>query len=176
MATCGESHTLLLDSDGNIWFSGSLLSVGLETTEIDRKKEFTLLSSMNNKYPKEKMIYIATGQNHNLALSGSGKAFGFGRNDYCKSGGKIEDNIAFFELIKSNDAIMSLVACGRKHSFICNMEGFPYSWGNITLGRLGINPTSFDQKEKETYCIECPKEIFALKRLFQGNNIFIRNI
>ena len=72
------------------------------------------------------------------------------------------------EQIRSNDATLTLVACGRKHSLVCNMEGFPYSWGNITLGRLGINPNSFDQKEKENYCIECPKEIYSLKKLFKG--------
>ena len=171
MATCGDKHTLLLDTDGNIWFSGHYLAVGLDAVDIDKNPEFLVLSSLSSKVPSETMLYIASGQNHNLCLSGAGKAYAFGMNDYGKCGISLDEEVVFFKEVRMNDINMSLVSCGRKHSVVCDLNGKPYSWGNFTLGRLGIDPNVFDQKEKELLSIDVPKKIMTFNELFDGINI-----
>ncbi len=170
MATCGDQHTLLLDAEGNIWFAGQMLAIGLGSADCDKLPTFATLSALSKEVPAEAMLYIATGQNHNLSLSGTGKVYAFGKNDYCKSGGKAELETVFFQQIKTNEVSMSLVSCGKKHSVACDIRGYPYAWGNFTLGRLGIHPKNFDQREKESLCIDRPKEIFKLKTAFMGKS------
>ncbi len=169
MATCGDNHTLLLDVKGRIWFSGQRVGVGLDAADQDKVKEFTMLSSLSGNVPSEPMLYIATGQNHNLSLSSTGKVYAFGKNDYCKCGGRPEDAIVFFTEIKANDTNMSLIACGKRHSIVCDVKGLPYSWGNLTQGRLGLNPTNFSQKERHTMRTERPKEIRRFSDIFKRN-------
>lgn len=173
MITCGERHTLLLDRDGNIWFAGQLIASGLEAPDNDKRSEFAMLSSLSKKVPNEAMLYIASGQNHNLSLSGTNKVYAFGRNDYCKCGARLEEESVFFEEVTMSDISISLVSCGRRHSVACDIKGMPYSWGNLTYGRLGINPTTFEQREKEVLCIDAPKEIMTFKALFAGRFRFI---
>lgn len=167
MATCGDNYTLLLDSEGNIWFSGQLQGIGLDEADNEKRAEFCMLSSLSKKMPSEPMLYIASGTNHNLCLSGTGKIYGFGKNDYCKSGGKPEEESVFFKEFKANEVSMALISCGKRHSVACDSKGMPYSWGNFTLGRLGINPKTYTQKEKELLCIDRPKEIAKFKEIFK---------
>lgn len=172
MITCGEKHTLLLDGEGNIWFAGQLLAVGLDAADNEKRSEFVMLSSLSKQVPTEAMLYIASGQNHNLSLSGTNKIYAFGKNDYGKCGIRIEEESVFFKEVAMNDINISLVSCGKKHSVACDLKGLPYSWGNITLGRLGIPPMNFEQREKEALCIDAPKEIMTFKTLFIGTFSF----
>ena len=170
MATCGDSHTLLLDGNGNIWMSGLLSSIGVELVEADRRNTFAILSTVTKNVPEERFIYIATGQNHNLALSSSSKVYAFGHNDYCKCGAPLDMQQTFFEQVNTNEVPMTLVACGRNHSVACDSRGFPYTWGNLTLGRLGIDDRYFDPQEKCSLSIDRPKEVYVLKTLFLGTS------
>jgi len=168
MITCGEKHTLLLDGDGNIWFAGQLLAVGLDAADSEKRSEFAMLSSLSKQVPTEPMLYIASGQNHNLTLSGTNKIYAFGKNDYCKCGTRIEEEAVFFKEVTMSDVNISLVSCGKRHSVACDLKGLAYSWGNLTLGRLGIHPMNFEQREKEALCIDAPKEITTFKTIFAG--------
>lgn len=168
MITCGEKHTLLLDEAGNIWFAGQLLAVGLDATDNDKRSEFVMLNALSKHVPSEPMLYISTGQNHNLSLSGTNKVYSFGKNDYSKCGAGLEDEAVFFKEVPLGGISVSMVTCGRKHSVVCDVTGLPYSWGNISLGRLGINPMSFEQREKDVMCIGFPKEIMTFREMFTG--------
>ena len=92
MVTCGDCHTLLLDVDGNIWFAGGIQGIGLDYWDGgDKATKFTPLTQMSKKVTEDKITYIATGYNHNLAVGASGRLYGFGKNDFCKAGGKKEE-------------------------------------------------------------------------------------
>eukprot|EP00826_Nyctotherus_ovalis_P025244 TRINITY_DN19543_c0_g1_i1.p1 TRINITY_DN19543_c0_g1~~TRINITY_DN19543_c0_g1_i1.p1 ORF type:complete len:127 (+),score=21.62 TRINITY_DN19543_c0_g1_i1:204-584(+) len=126
MTTCGEKHTLLLDEAGNIWFAGQLMAVGLDAADNDKRSKFVMLSTLSKRVPSEPMLYISTGQNHNLSLSGTNKVYSFGKNDYCKCGSRLEDESVFFkEVPLEGIPSVSIHICRCRRLLTCRYRWSP---------------------------------------------------
>ena len=80
MATCGGKHTIALDENGQIWFWGNKNSVGIEDLQEDKQFRPSKLDT----HVKEPFKYIASSEEHNLAVTASGMVYGFGKNTHCK--------------------------------------------------------------------------------------------
>lgn len=88
LVTCGSKHTLMLDSDGNIWYWGNKAAAGIKYIENEHQKQPRILLSANEEGP---FIYISTKHKNNLAITSSGKIITFGAEEN-KSGLKIHED------------------------------------------------------------------------------------
>lgn len=78
MASCGSKHTVALDTEGKLWYFGCKSSVGIEDMENEKQ-----LSPASMEIPKkimEPFKFVSAGEEHNLAVTSSGKIYGFGKN------------------------------------------------------------------------------------------------
>jgi alpha-tubulin suppressor-like RCC1 family protein len=75
---CGDKNTILSTQSGKVY--------EYEVNEDEREKsekriEFKLKSFMNYSFENEKVVMISCGVRHSLALTESGRVFGWGDND-----------------------------------------------------------------------------------------------
>ncbi len=97
MASCGSKHTIALDTDGQIWFFGHKLSVGIEDYS-DEKQSIPVRLEIPP-HINEPIKFISTGDDHNLAITLSGEVFGFGRNNFSKICSN-QSNCIYFEPVE----------------------------------------------------------------------------
>lgn len=135
MATCGSKHTIALDESGNIWFFGNKNSVGIVELE-EEEKQFKPVRLETPSYIKEKFKYIASSEEHILAVTVSGTVYGFGKNTHSKINSNKKEFL-YFEHVDSEEKA-TLVSCGTNHSVLIDMKGVPYTWGNTLNGRCGL--------------------------------------
>ena len=91
---------------------------------------------MPQKYRKEPFKHISSGDEHNILVTLSGKVFGLGKNQPYQSISPSQEEYLYFEPI-TTDLNSYFSACGPQHSFICDSQRLPYSWGNLSNGRCG---------------------------------------
>jgi alpha-tubulin suppressor-like RCC1 family protein len=112
--TCGYFHTLLLDTDGNVWAwgnndMGQLGTGGAENTNVPVK--LTNVSGV-------KGLAGGGGRNewgpggHSLAILSDGTAVGWGLNDAGQLGDGTTDNREEPTEVKGLVNVQSVVACG----------------------------------------------------------------
>lgn len=93
----------------------------------------------------QKVIAVAAGEAHTLALTGDGSVYSWGRGTFGRLGaGSVADRL-FPAKIEFNSAdtrkrvkIVELSA-GAYHSLALSDDGSVWSWGHNTYGQLGVN-------------------------------------
>ena len=162
MASCGSRHTIGLDTQGQIWFFGHKPSVGIE--DLAEEKQFTAVRLEIPGHIRERFKYIEAGEDHNLAITESGLVYGFGRNTFMKINQAHGETLVYFEQVDSDEKAR-LVACGAHHSVFADLNGVPYTWGNVTNGRCGLK---FDDEASghKDQSIGQPTVIYYLKLNF----------
>ena len=88
-------------------------------------------------YKQEPFKFVACGDDHNFAVTITGKIYGFGVNKpYFKIANTSKD-LVYFEPLDIDERI-SYASCGSQHSVILDSKfQMPFSWGNPLNGRLG---------------------------------------
>ncbi|KAI3822449.1 hypothetical protein L1987_10039 [Smallanthus sonchifolius] len=92
-----------------------------------------------------KVISIATGEAHTLALTGDGSVFSWGRGTFGRLGTGSELDRLFPARIDCNSIDRSEkvkivgVSAGSYHSLALSDDGSVWSWGHNTYGQLGVN-------------------------------------
>lgn len=85
-----RSHTALLNTEGQIYVCGSLLfgrlGIPTKSAKVNNYREFKLLSDKN--LNSQKIIKLACGDFHTLALSENGLIFSWGGTLWDKTGHK----------------------------------------------------------------------------------------
>lgn len=139
----GSQHTVALDDKGRVWTwgrnnSGQLGDVA--RTSIDKNPQYVEL-------PK-KIIAIAAGDQHTLAVDLEGNVWAWGRNVYGQLGRNATDaENAVPKLVQaSSDNSSSFteivaVASGMEHSVALKSDGTVFSWGRNSYGQLGNGET-----------------------------------
>src|SRR5882724_2120448 len=147
----GQSHSVVLRSDGTIWSWGSnsvgQLSIGTtdsatHTAPVQAKlNSTTLLSGISG---------VAAGASHSLAIKAAdGSVYGWGSD----SAGQLGDNSAATQQLypvqakttaNGNPLIVGITdaAGGAAHSIALKSDGTVWAWGSNTSGQLGDGSTT----------------------------------
>jgi len=133
----GNNHSLILDSDGNVWSFGLNNKGQLGLGHSGTKKFPTKIT-----HPKIKIVDIAVGSYHNLLLDINGAVWSFGTNsdeqlgyhgEYFASPTKIDH----FDNINDNPKFIK-VAAGSTHSLLLDNNGNVWVIGSNLQGQLGL--------------------------------------
>ncbi|MDR0664937.1 MAG: hypothetical protein LBF86_05385 [Helicobacteraceae bacterium] len=145
----GKQHTIALDSEGGVWAAGanSLGQLGIDDT--DAKNAFVKVSSLSGK----KIVAIAAGRYHSVALDSEGAIWVSGSNSYGQLGlgyggvGTIESG---FKPANAGGNKIVAIACGENHAIALDSYGAIWTSGLNRNGQLGLGD-SIDRVVFEKY-------------------------
>jgi hypothetical protein len=131
---CGHKHSILLTQSGKVY--------EYEVKEDERKKsekhiDIELKSLKNYSFENEKIIMISCGLRHSLALTESGRIFGWGHNTCGQFGVDVEDYSSEPIIIELNDLKFKKISCGAVHSLLLSCGGDIYAFGWNSCGQVG---------------------------------------
>ena len=130
----GSDHTLALTVDGSVWAWGNndYGQLGDDTTTArSRPVEISSLHS--------RVIAIAAGSYHSLALFSDGTVYAWGRNDHQEIGDPSwTGSTKTPRLVPGLTNVIALEA-GNFHSVALKADGTIVTWGNNQFGQLGNN-------------------------------------
>uniref|UniRef100_A0A336LYC2 CSON004352 protein n=1 Tax=Culicoides sonorensis TaxID=179676 RepID=A0A336LYC2_CULSO len=132
--SAGSNHSLAINEWGQVfsWGSNELSQLGFETeNDVTTPKIIRTLAT-------KRVIQIACGQFHSLALTDSGDLYAWGANGYGQLGlGMTCEKVTKPTLIKSLQGVpISFICCGGNHSFAVSKSGavFGFDGGVFTCG------------------------------------------
>ena len=134
---CGEFHTLLLTSKGNVYGAGFDKCVGIELIGSNEVFYFHKLNCIKD------VKAIAAGIDHSLVVTSRGQLYGWGSNSYNKLGPlekKADAKLKYLEchqIIITHNTPFEKVAAGSNHSAAISSDGVVFVWGAASSGRLG---------------------------------------
>jgi hypothetical protein len=140
----GNGHSLALDSDGKLWATGhnAYGQLGLGNNVSQNSFQIVTISGLTS---GAKIISVAAGNGHSLALDSDGKVWATGRNaegqlGLGNSGSGMDKNL--FQLVTiygltSGTKIIS-IAVGDHHSFAIDSNGKLWATGYNSAGSLGL--------------------------------------
>lgn len=180
MATCGSKHTLAIDTTGQLWYFGLKSSVGIAPDikwsgqDPNEGKQMTPIKLETHTY--EPFKYISSGDDHNLAITQSGKLYGFGRNQpFSKINSSSSQFVSFSQIMLPEKAI--LASANAQHSLVVDIYGTPYAWGNLNNGRCGISISNntnnitttglLNTKQSITQIVKSTQEVISTPTVIQ---------
>jgi serine/threonine protein kinase len=125
---CGREHSILLTQSGKVY---EYLVNGNERENSEKYIYFKLKSFKKYSFGNEKIVMISCGWEHSLALTESGRVFGWGDNGFRKFR---PDDLKIFEL---NDVKIKKISCGIFHSLFLSRDGDIYAFGSNNCGEIG---------------------------------------
>ncbi|EDV24451.1 uncharacterized protein TRIADDRAFT_56257 [Trichoplax adhaerens] len=139
---CGYYHTAVVTADGKLYTfgetEGGKLGLGdIEAHKVTKPKVVKGISG--------KVVKVACGGNHTVALTASGQVytFGSGQNGQLGLGSKIMDsNIPKLVEALSKRKIKH-IACGESHTAVVSDKGELFTFGDGRHGKLGQGDESF---------------------------------
>ncbi|XP_060103050.1 probable E3 ubiquitin-protein ligase HERC6 [Heteronotia binoei] len=155
--SCGKEHSLAICSNGRVFSWGAGTSGQLGTGELKDRlipKKIELLSTC-------RIIQVACGHYHSIALSNDGRVFSWGQNVYGQLGiGKEDSSHGQPQHVSALSGIpLAQVAAGGAHSFALSLSGIAYGWGRNNMHQLGLSQS--DPKEQ----VFKPHSVAALRNL-----------
>lgn len=87
-----------------------------------------------------KIVKIAAGNNHYLALNNKGAVFAWGAGEHNQLGRRIVERTRLNALVPREFGLpkaMVDIFCGSEHSFALHKNGTVYSWGANNMGQCG---------------------------------------
>jgi len=87
-----------------------------------------------------KIVSLAAGNNHILALDNNGKVFAWGAGEQSQLARRVVERTRFGALTPCRVALSKIkqIACGAYHCFAINESGLVYAWGSNNFGQTGI--------------------------------------
>ncbi|MCH3976357.1 MAG: hypothetical protein LKE36_01935 [Bacilli bacterium] len=142
----GESHSLAVTSLGRVfaWGSdgfGQLGNGSSSDSNVETPEDITL--NFSGLVANEKIVSVAAGQNHSLAVTSLGKVFAWGKGTSNQVGDASGTNrpspvdiTARFNGLETNEIVVSLSG-GAAFSVALTSLGKVFSWGNNSWWQLG---------------------------------------
>ncbi|TVY43224.1 Protein pim1 [Lachnellula subtilissima] len=87
-----------------------------------------------------KIVSLAAGNNHMLALDNNGKVFAWGAGEQSQLARRVVERTRFGALTPCRVALSKIkqIACGAYHCFAIDESGLVYAWGSNNFGQTGI--------------------------------------
>ncbi|KAH8810739.1 regulator of chromosome condensation 1/beta-lactamase-inhibitor protein II [Xylogone sp. PMI_703] len=144
-------------NDG-IWGFSTVDAIESERTKNENKKSQRKPVPIP---PLKKIVSLAAGNNHVLALDNKGKVFAWGAGEQNQLGRRILPRTRFDALTPCRLALSNIkqVACGAYHCFAIDQDGRVYAWGLNNFGQTGIQ----DDIGKDDATIPQPCVVEALR-------------
>ncbi|MGO3702061.1 MAG: RCC1 domain-containing protein [Candidatus Saccharimonadales bacterium] len=137
----GNSHSLALASDGTVyaWGSNSNGQLGNNNTGTDAWEPVAV--SMSGVLSGKRIVQIAGGNSHSLALDSDGKVYAWGLNDYGQLGNNSTTSSAVPVAVSAGSELgsktITQISAGNVHSTAVASDGGAYAWGRNNHGQLG---------------------------------------
>lgn len=131
----GDDHSVALCADGSVWTWGFNLYGQLGDGSQDTRLTPVQVLRKTNGLPLTKIVAIAAGAQHSLALHESGEIYAWGLNQHGQLGtGSIVDGNKAEKVISSHRFVS--ISAGVHHSVAVSNEGKAFAWGERAGGRL----------------------------------------
>lgn len=137
----GYSYTMLLDTENNIWGSGSNIHGQLGLSDYGPRKQFTQIIGL-----KGKQIYIGSGvqSSHTIVIDLEDNMWVFGDNRYGQLG--INNYFRNNPTPMLNGFKVKQVATDCTHTIMIDLEDYVWVCGNNSFGQLGLDTESLQFK------------------------------
>lgn len=129
----GENHAVVLMSTGEVYATGSNLygQLAQDVNQIRRLKQFTKIQNLS------KVVMIATGDNHNIALKSDGTIYTWGSNENEELGLQLKTNYVQTPTKVENVNDIRYIDGGSEYSLALNKQDEVFVCGENSLGELG---------------------------------------
>ncbi|XP_078532225.1 E3 ISG15--protein ligase HERC5-like isoform X2 [Lissotriton helveticus] len=123
---CGLSNMLLLSADGKLH----------EHDYVTSSSPFHPITCLRDRH----IIQIACGDHHCMALSKGGELFTWGENTHGQLGLRSQPSRQSTPQLVEHlmGSPLAQITAGSAHSIALSLTGTVYSWGNNTVGQLGL--------------------------------------
>ncbi|MDR2639706.1 MAG: hypothetical protein LBC09_07725, partial [Helicobacteraceae bacterium] len=140
----GAVHTFALNSDGKVYAAGDSGYGQLGVGDKKYRNKFVAVSSLNDK----KIVAIATGGYHSLALAKDGRLYAAGLNEVGQLGlDDRTDRYQFTEVSSFSGKKIIAIAAEAACSFTFDSDGRLYAAGYNEYGQLGVG----DNKDRNKF-------------------------
>ena len=144
----GGSFSLALASDGTLYSWGSNNKGQLGNNATANSSTPVAVATVGTSMAGKKIVQVAAGKNHVVALASDGIAYVWGDNDSGQLGNSVTTSqvmapvaVKTFGTPISGKTIIQVTA-GDKHTSILTSDNMIYSWGSNTFGQLGDGTTN----------------------------------
>ena len=140
------NHNMVLTSDGAVYTWGWNYHGQLGNNTKTNSNTIVAVQTISTPIAGKKIVKIAAGQGHSLALTDDGMVYTWGRNDTGQLGNNATTDAMLPVAVTvtgtpmSNKTIVE-IASGARHSLAIDSSGKVYAWGHNGSGQLGNNST-----------------------------------
>ncbi|KAK1408004.1 hypothetical protein QVD17_39633 [Tagetes erecta] len=106
---------------------------------MNKAKQSKAIERVDMDNSGKKVIAIATGEAHTLALTGDGKVYSWGRGTFGRLGTGSETDQHAPLNIQFNSTKIVAISAGAYHSLALADDGSVWSWGYNSYGQLGVD-------------------------------------
>ncbi|KAJ4964842.1 hypothetical protein NE237_016691 [Protea cynaroides] len=135
MIAAGAEHTAAITEDGQLygWGWGRSGNLGLG----DRNDR--LVPHRVSAVDGQKMVLVACGWRHTIAVSSSGGLYTYGWSKYGQLGhGNFEDHLIPHQLEALSEGFITQISGGWRHTMAVTSDGRLYGWGWNKFGQVGV--------------------------------------
>lgn len=144
----GTNHTIALAADGTLYAWGSNEIGQLGDGNPGTTGSYVRLPvkvDMSGELAGKRIVQIAAGEYHSLALADNGRVYAWGWNAGGRLGLGWEDEFASVPVPTAvihtgalNGAFVTSIAAGDAHSVALTRDGNVFTWGENEKGQLGV--------------------------------------
>lgn len=146
---CGNTFTIVLDSESNVWGFGSNTFGQLGNGTISTSTDFPVQVQLKENISIQ---YVSCGTGHTVCLDTSGNCWSFGLNGVGQLGIGTLKNVSVPVKVEINNIVS--IACGNAFTLFLDNKNLVYGTGHNNSGQLG---------KKNSYCSKIPEKIKNFK-------------
>lgn len=165
---CGQQHTLVLTSTGQIWAWGLGVfgQLGLNSLKDGRYPKLVNNWTLDNQPIIVNVEQIACGSHHSVCLDSEGRVWSWGSSEYGQQGGaktyedwgdgRDKQQNYYYSVprhVPGFEKPVIKIACGTLHNLAITQEGQVYTWGWGITGALGHGNKRFQLSPSQIYSV-----------------------